>query len=197
MRLEDAYLFVVFDAETASLPEGVALCREAIGAGADLVGFTPAAGGGSLDRAGAFLAVCREESAGLIVIDDTALAAEVGADGVHLAGPDPQVAYARVGLGMDTLVGVSARTSTDAALVLELSPDYLVFLGGVDGAEALSSLREQSDAVFFVGGIARVEEARRLVERGIRRFAVETRALDTGDMDGAVAEYSRAIGRTI
>src|SRR5688500_13911250 len=52
-------------------------------------------------------ALCRNAGVPLIINDDAALAAKIGADGVHLGKDDGDIAAARALLGDDAIIGVS------------------------------------------------------------------------------------------
>lgn len=61
------------------------------------------------------LQLCRAHRVALIVNDDVALAARLGADGVHLGKDDADPAAAREALGNDAIVGVSCYDSLERA----------------------------------------------------------------------------------
>jgi thiamine-phosphate pyrophosphorylase len=72
-------------------------------------------------------AACRATGARLIVNDDPALAARIGAAGVHLGRDDGTVADARAHVG-DALVGVSCYDSLERAMQAEAEgADYVAF----------------------------------------------------------------------
>jgi thiamine-phosphate diphosphorylase len=71
--------------------------------------------------------LCREAGASFIVNDDPAVAAEIGADGVHLGPEDPSPAEARTLMGAGALVGYSAKASPELARQAEeAGADYVV-----------------------------------------------------------------------
>jgi thiamine-phosphate pyrophosphorylase len=113
------------------------------------------------------LEACRAGGALCIINDDAALAAELGADGVHLGRDDPDPGRARQIVGPDRLIGVSCYdqpTLADAAVAA--GADY-VAIGAVwpsktkpDAVAApLALLRELSGRlpvpVVAIGGITR------------------------------------------
>ncbi|MBX6420641.1 MAG: thiamine phosphate synthase [Nevskia sp.] len=76
----------------------------------------------------ALLELCRRSATRLIVNDDVSLAAEVGADGVHLGATDAPIADARTKLGPQALLGASCGPSLERArAALALGADYLAF----------------------------------------------------------------------
>lgn len=79
-------------------------------------------------QAAALLEACRAAGVPLIVNDDIALAAELGADGVHLGEHDAAVAEARGRLGPGRLIGVSCYEDFARALqAARDGADYLAF----------------------------------------------------------------------
>lgn len=67
------------------------------------------------EQARALLDCCRDFAVPLIINDDVALAARIGADGVHLGREDPDPEQAREQLGTATLVGISCYNELDRA----------------------------------------------------------------------------------
>lgn len=79
-------------------------------------------------QAAALLEACRAAGVPLVVNDDIALAAELGADGVHLGEHDAAVAEARGRLGPGRLIGVSCYEDFARALqAARDGADYLAF----------------------------------------------------------------------
>ena len=62
--------------------------------------------------------VCKEYGIPFVIDDDVALAREVDADGVHIGQSDMELKSARMLLGSEKIIGVSANT-VDAALTAE------------------------------------------------------------------------------
>lgn len=79
-------------------------------------------------QAAALAPLCRAAGVRLIVNDEAALAAEIGADGVHLGGTDGDPAAARRLLGAEALIGVSCYDSlARARAAAEAGADYIAF----------------------------------------------------------------------
>jgi thiamine-phosphate pyrophosphorylase len=74
----------------------------------------------------ALLAITRRAQAKLTVGADVELAAEIGADGVHLASDasPAAIAAARARLGADAIIGVSAHDDADVAAAVAAGADY-------------------------------------------------------------------------
>jgi thiamine-phosphate pyrophosphorylase len=74
------------------------------------------------------LELCRGHGRPLIVNDDVGLAAQLGADGVHLGKGDGRVQDARVRLGPHAVIGVSCYDSLERALqAAHDGADYVAF----------------------------------------------------------------------
>ena len=84
--------------------------------------------------------VCGRAGVPFVVDDDVQLAAEVGADGVHVGQSDTTCAEARRVLGPEAIVGVSARTVAEALEAQAAGADYL-------GVGALHPTPTKPDAV--------------------------------------------------
>jgi thiamine-phosphate pyrophosphorylase len=102
-------LYAITDPELlpeAELGRGVAA---AVAGGARVVQYRDKAADAATRRrrAAVVLAACRAGGALCIINDDAALAAELGADGVHLGREDDGIAAARRLLGPGRLIGVS------------------------------------------------------------------------------------------
>lgn len=72
--------------------------------------------------------LCADAGATFIVNDDSALAAEVGADGVHVGRSDDSLRLARARLGPRAIIGVSCQGSIERALAaVAEGADYVAF----------------------------------------------------------------------
>jgi thiamine-phosphate pyrophosphorylase len=79
-------------------------------------------------QAGALAKLCRAHGVPLIINDDTDLALEIGADGVHLGSEDGDLAVARRKLGSAYLLGVSCYNRIELAAGAQAAGvDYLAF----------------------------------------------------------------------
>lgn len=70
-------------------------------------------------------ALCRQYRVPFILNDNVALAAQCGADGVHLGQEDMDPAEARRILGPDAIIGVSAHNVEEAKAAVAAGADYL------------------------------------------------------------------------
>jgi thiamine-phosphate pyrophosphorylase len=81
-----------------------------------------------LEQARALVELCRRYGVPLIVNDDLELAAEAGADGLHLGQNDADLTVARARLGASAIIGISCCNSLEYARQAVLAgADYLAF----------------------------------------------------------------------
>jgi len=74
------------------------------------------------------LQLCRSYQVPLIINDDVSLAAEIGADGVHLGCQDLDLITARRLLGPRAVIGISCYNRLDSAIAAERGgADYVAF----------------------------------------------------------------------
>ena len=71
------------------------------------------------------LELCHKYNVNLIINDNVALAAKVGADGVHIGQSDMGVEKARAILGKEKIIGVTAKTVGQAKAAEAAGADYL------------------------------------------------------------------------
>ena len=105
-------------------------CAAALRGGARLLQYRdkPASSAERQQRASRLAALCRDHGALFLINDDPELAAEVGADGVHLGQSDGAVARARALLGPDAIIGVTCHGSLELARAAAAAgADYVAF----------------------------------------------------------------------
>lgn len=72
--------------------------------------------------------LCHAASVPFLINDDVALAATVGATGVHLGRDDPEIGQARATLGPQAIIGVSCYNELDRAHAAQAAgADYVAF----------------------------------------------------------------------
>lgn len=196
------------------LPDGDLLDRVArsLAGGVRLLQYRakPAGGAGVRSHADArvraahaIAAACRAAGAMLIVNDDPWLAAEVGADGVHLGRDDGTVARARGFVGR-ALVGVSCYDSIERALQAEADgADYVAF-GAMfpsrvkpDAVRASPALLATARArlrvpVVAIGGID-LDNAASVLRAGADSLAVISALYAAPDIGAAVRRFNELI----
>jgi thiamine-phosphate pyrophosphorylase len=155
------------------------------------------------DNARALLDSCRAHGALLLINDDPALAAAVGADGVHLGQTDPAIGSARATCGIDAVIGVSCGSSLERARDgVAAGADYVAFgrfFPSRTKPEAppaeLSVLRlarqRLSVPICAIGGITPAT-ARSVVEAGADLIAAVDGVFGAADIEAAAAAYASA-----
>lgn len=125
-----AGLYLLTDASVGDVHALVRLVTAAIDGGAAIVQYRDK--GDDRDRryreAEAILEVCRRRDVLCLINDDVRLAAELGADGVHLGEHDASLAMARRTLGAERLIGISCYNSLERARAAAAAgADYVAF----------------------------------------------------------------------
>jgi thiamine-phosphate pyrophosphorylase len=142
-------------------------------------------------EARALRALCAEAGVPFIVNDDPALAAGVGADGVHLGEHDAGITAARTLLGDDAIIGVSCYDDlARAAAASAAGADYLAFgafypsptkpAARRAGPELLHAAAAYARPRVAIGGIT-PENAAPLVAAGADLIAVISSVFDAPD----------------
>ncbi|MFC0679982.1 thiamine phosphate synthase [Lysobacter korlensis] len=151
------------------------------------------------------LALCRASSVPLIINDDWRLAAELGADGVHLGGEDGDVALARQALGAQAIIGASCYDELSRARAAVTSgASYVAFgaffasrtkpLARTCGLDVLQAAADLGVPRVAIGGIT-PDNAGPLVEAGADMLAVISGIVDADDPAAAVRAYARHFTR--
>lgn len=197
-------LYAVTDRAWARDTEGLLRqVAEAIDGGAGIVQLREKHLGQAdfLAEAERFVALCREKGAVSIINDDVEIAAQVGADGVHVGQEDLEAGRARQVLGPDKLIGVSAHSVAEALAAQAAGADYL----GVGAAfvtdtktdakpisrETIRAITAAVDIpVVAIGGISR-DNILELRNCGLDGVAVVSALFAQADVKAAAAELLR------
>ena len=197
-------LYAVTDRAWARDTEGLLRqVAEAIDGGAGIVQLREKHLGQAdfLAEAERFVALCREKGAVSIINDNVEIAAQVGADGVHVGQEDLEAGRARELLGPDRLIGVSAHSVEEALAAQAAGADYLgigaAFATGTK-ADATPISRETIRAitaavdipVVAIGGISR-DNILELRDCGLDGVAVVSALFAQTDVKAAAAELLR------
>lgn len=158
-------------------------------------------------RAHALRNLTRRFGARLLINDDLALAALVGADGAHLGGTDGNLAAARAILGPGKILGASCYADFAAAeRATAAGADYIAF-GAVypsptkpqasrAGLELFSRARaELATTTCAIGGIT-LSGAAPLITAGADLLAVITDLFSAPDIAARAAAYQRLFEET-
>lgn len=200
MKLEDVFLYLILKWRDAAADAVCAAVRGAVQGGTDMIQVDCRTEGGEcrgVDDIRRLVEVCREEDALIVVCESAELAAAADADGVHVPQPELPLALARAVVGPEKLVGVSSYTPNQAALALELEPDYLLHHAGDASLAVFAGLHGVTAAPLFVAGLDGADTARRILEAGPARLCVERPVLNEEDMREEMAGYARLLGRCL
>ncbi|WP_028920069.1 thiamine phosphate synthase [Pseudoxanthomonas suwonensis] len=153
------------------------------------------------EQATALQALCARAGVPLLVNDDAALAAEIGAAGAHLGEDDGALAAARTLLGPDAILGASCYDSLALARdAVAAGASYVAFGAFFPTTTKLVTRRATPDLLgdaaalgvprVAIGGIT-PENGRALVEAGADLLAVIGGVFDAPDPVAAVHAYRR------
>ena len=185
-------LYVITDGPRPDLLDVVAA---ALRGGAAMVQFRDKTDENARRRSDAdgIAALCRRHDALFIVNDDVALAAAVGADGVHLGEDDADIAYSRTVLGDAAIIGVSCYDSLHRAeSYAARGADYLAFGAFFPSrskqtprratARMLTDARRLGLPLVAIGGID-ASNAAPLIEAGADAIAVISAVFGASDVE--------------
>jgi thiamine-phosphate pyrophosphorylase len=197
-------LYAITDAELIPADKMVQAVARAIQGGAAMIQYRDKADGPERRRFEAqdLVTLCRPLGTPLIINDDVELAAEVGADGVHLGRDDGAVGRARALLGEGPIIGVSCYNELERAReAVADGADYVAFGSffpsttkpdavRADTALLQAARAELSVPIVAIGGIT-PENGAALVEAGADLLAVITGVFGQEDVESAARAYSR------
>ena len=155
------------------------------------------------------LPLCRAAGIPFIVNDYPAIAAAVGADGVHLGQDDGPLAPVRALLGPGKIIGRSTHAPEQARAALEEGFDYIGFgplfptptkLGrpgiGLDDLAAVQSTVGERLPVFAIGGIRR-DNLDTVLSAGARNVVIVSDLLTAPDIEAATREAKCLVTGTL
>lgn len=201
-------LYVVTDHELTPSVRLLQAVTAAIHGGAHLVQYRDKSSDHKRrqQEAQALLEVCREQEIPLIINDDVALAAEIGADGVHVGDEDAPLEEARVRLGPHAIIGVSCYGSLERAIEAEhAGADYVAFSSPFRSPtkpesqpaplSVLTAARARlSIPICVIGGIT-PENGKPLASAGADMLAVISGVFAQTDIEAAAHRYAQLFER--
>lgn len=147
------------------------------------------------------LAACKEASVPFILNDRPDLAAEIGADGVHVGQDDAPVPAARRAVG--GIVGLSTHSRQQIIAAEPLRPDYIavgpVFATPTKpgrpavGLDLLGFAAEHSPVPWFAIGGIDLTNITQVVEAGARRVVVVRAITEAADPVAAAAALKQQL----
>lgn len=151
------------------------------------------------EQGAALLELARAHGVRLLVNDDMALAARIGADGVHLGEDDGDLAHARALLGPDALVGASCYDDiARAQRAVEAGADHVAFGAFYPSATKPGARRANADLLaraaalgvprVAIGGIT-PDNTGPLLDAGADLVAVVGGVFDAPDPVAAARAY--------
>lgn len=144
--------------------------------------------------------ICHQYQAPLIINDDALLAAEIGAEGVHLGQDDSSITSARKILGAKAIIGISCYNDLARAIAAEQAgADYVAFgrlFPSITKPEPIwASLALLGEArknlnlpIVAIGGIT-PENTLQVIEAGASAVAVIGGLFRSRDIRAAAAAY--------
>jgi thiamine-phosphate pyrophosphorylase len=158
-------------------------------------------------QADALRMLCSDAAVPLIINDDPALAAAVGADGVHLGEHDGAIATARALLGAEAIIGVSCYDeATRASEAAAQGADYVAFGAFFPSptkpharrahAALLRDARHPGVARVAIGGIT-PDNAPALIAAGADLVAVVSGVFDAPDPVAAARAYAHCFAASL
>jgi thiamine-phosphate pyrophosphorylase len=204
-RLAAARLYLVVDSapEPHTLPD---LLRAAVAGGVDLVQLRDKylSDDELAAVANATRALCERLGVLLMVDDRPAVAAEVGADGVHIGQQDMPADAVRELVGPDMLIGLSTHSegeiaAADPALVdyISVGPVYeTTTKPGRDavGVELVRHAAAHAPVPFFAIGGLRADNVEAVLAAGARRIAVSSAIARAEEPEAAARSLCERIG---
>ncbi|MBA2730748.1 MAG: thiamine phosphate synthase [Euzebyaceae bacterium] len=201
-RLADAWLYLCMD-RRADQGDLDGFLDAVLGAGVDLVQLRDkAATRHELAAASAMFRAAADRHGALFILnDDARLAAEVGADGVHVGQDDLHPSDARALVGSDAIVGRSTHSVAEVDRALDEDCDYFA-VGPVHAtptkhgrpAIGLEPLRHAAaldqERPWFVTGAMSLTTAPEVLATGARRLVVVRAITEAPDPARAVNELA-------
>jgi thiamine-phosphate pyrophosphorylase len=199
---DDPRLYAILDLGYVALENAAHATAGLLEGGADLLQLRAKGHDASIirDVAREVMPLCRAAGVPFILNDFPALAAELGADGVHIGQDDGPLAAARVIMGPGKIIGRSTHSLDQARAALAEGFDYIGFgplfptptkLGrpGIGLRDIATMEREVGSRIpaFCIGGIKRTNLPE-VLAAGARRVVIVSDLLMASDVRAATRE---------
>ncbi len=122
-------LYVITQTENRPDTTILSQTRAALEGGAAVLQYRDKRPSRSVKLAESILQLCHQYQIPFIINDDIDMAAQLGADGVHLGKNDGDIHIAREKLGANAIIGVSCYDSIDTALAMQAAGTSYVAFG--------------------------------------------------------------------
>lgn len=203
----DPKLYCILDLGYVAEADAAAVTASLLAGGADLLQLRAKRHDPATIRrvAETLLPLCRAAGVPFILNDHPALAAEIGADGVHIGQDDGPLAAARVVMGPDKIIGRSTHSLDQARAALAEGFDYIGFgplfptptKAGrpAIGLDDIASMEREVGAripAFCIGGIKRANLAA-VRAAGARRVVIVSELLQATDVQAATRQARAGI----
>ena len=196
-------LYAITDARLQRPDQLTERVRQAIDGGARLIQYRDKSADAvfRLRQANALADLCRERGVALIINDDVELAAECGAQGVHLGENDADPQTARRLLGDSAIIGVSCYNRLPLALqAANQGADYIAFGRFFPSRTKPKAVQASLDLIRMarqqlslplaaIGGIT-AHNAAALLDAGVAMLAVVHGVFGAADIRHAAAAYA-------
>jgi len=203
MRVPGRGLYAILDAGTVPPAARAETARAAIAGGAVMLQYRDKIGDarGRRRSAEALQACALAAGIPLLINDDVALAAAVGAAGVHLGQGDTDITAARRRLGANAIIGVTCHDRLDLARAADAAgADYLSFgrffpsdtKPGAPGADpaVLDAARAAFDRPIVAIGGVNADNGATLLAAGADLLAVAGAVFAAGDVRAAAGRIT-------
>jgi thiamine-phosphate pyrophosphorylase len=195
---------------TPDRPDLETFVAQCIDGGVDVVQLREKhlADGPLIERAGVVQRICRDRGVPFVLNDRPDLAAEMGADGVHVGQEDMTPTQTRALMGTDAMIGLSTHGSDDLESALQEKAIDYISAGPVTptptkpgrpgtGLAYVSQAAESAPwSVWITGGVQPVTVAE-MVAAGARHFVVVRWLTESEDPKSAAHQLRRAIDEAI
>lgn len=203
----DPRLYCILDLGYTAEADAVAVTASLLAGGADFLQLRAKGHDIATIRrvAESLIPLCRAAGVPFILNDHPALAAELGADGVHIGQDDGSLAEAREIMGVGKIIGRSTHSLEQARAALVEGFDYIGFgplfptptkigrLGiGLDDVAVMERDVGSSIPAFCIGGIKR-SNLQQVLAAGARQIVIVSDLLTAADVQGATREVAAAL----